>query len=224
MGIGSPALLSRFGVCALLVAVVAAALIGAPSAFADGGVGVPVVSVPAAPTVETVVAAVATAVPSAPASPAPAAALPQVHQVVQLPAPAPPAASPATPLISAPRPATSATPPAARSQAIRLRPVPVPHPKLVRHAPPAPSGATLPAKQPRRALDRAAGFEPQLPAAPERSPGLGAAGGSSGVVLLLLAVAAAAFTLARPWLGGRTVPRLGIPRSLALTLDLERPD
>jgi hypothetical protein len=82
----------------------------------------------------------------------------------------------------------------------------------------------LPAKQPRRALDRAAGFEPQLPAAPERSPGLGAAGGSSGVVLLLLAVAAAAFTLARPWLGGRTVPRLGIPRSLALTLDLERPD
>jgi hypothetical protein len=60
--------------------------------------------------------------------------------------------------------------------------------------------------------------------APSFGGNAGAASGGTGIVILLLAVGLGALALMRPRRGGRVVPFVRTPRSVALVLALERPD
>jgi hypothetical protein len=231
----------------VVLPLLAAALIGAPSAFADGGNGLPAlpapasvevsvpVEVPAAPVVDTTVADVAAAVvPAVTADdPQPTVPVPQAPPVpvavhvapIEPPSTGADAAGTTAAVTAAPAAPRPAAPAHARVHAPshRLSPVPFsPTPRLAASPPDAAPASQLvhpPATRDRRL---------PAPPAPDR-PASGLIGGSAGgagtgFVLLLLAVAATVLAVVRPRLGGRIASLLRVPHPAVLALELERPD
>jgi hypothetical protein len=218
----------------------AAALIGAPDAFADGGIGLPALpapasvavsvptEVPAVPVVDTTVADVAaTVIPAATAASQPPAvsATPPVSVVIHVVAFQPPSGGTdagATPgaVAAAPAAPLPATPVRAHVAARSLHLSPAPRPAASPpDAAPASQLVRPPAMRDRRL---------PAPPAPDRPAtgliGGSAGGGGTGFVVLLLAVAATVLAVVRPRLGARMTSLLRVPHPAVLALELERPD
>ena len=235
MGIRGPLLQPRFAACVALV-VCGAWLYGAPAAFADGALDVsppadPAVSVPPAPAAPTV-SDVSAAVPTATAPVEPVSHVSETVASLQSPAPA--LVKQLVSPVSPPRPANErpaastvhAMPPRKPPAARRSRPTTVPTPSRTAASPVRPQPELRPPAGRRASVNDVAGPRPPLTQQP--APGFtgsaGAVPGSSGIVILLLAIALGAFALMRPRRGGRIVPFVRTPRSVALVLALERPD
>ena len=204
-------LLGSLGAVALPL--LGATLIGAPSAFADGGTGLS--SVPVSLPLP-VVGTVPTTFPAPPAvAPTVEAAVPVVESdnVPATVAPSTVAAPPTRPVTAAPRPVRH---PQAPARISHRRHVAVSDDS---QASPASQAARRPVIRDRRV---------PTPPIPDRTV-TGLAGGSAGAagagfVLLLLAVAAAVLAVVRPSLGERITSLLREPHPALLALGLERPD
>jgi len=234
MGIRGPLLQPRFAACVALV-VCGAWLYGAPAAFADGALDVsppadPAVSVPPAPAAPTVSDASA-AVPTATAPIEPVSHVAETVASVQSPGPAlvkqlVSSVSPPHPANARPAASTGhATPPRKPPAVRRSRPTTVPAPSRAAASPvrPQPDLARPPGR--RASVYDVAGPHPPLTQQSVPFTGTaGAAPGSSGIVILLLAIALGSLVLMRPRRGGRVVPFVRTPHSVALVLALERPD
>jgi hypothetical protein len=203
-------LLGSLGAVALPL--LGATLVGAPSAFADAGIGLS--SVPVSlplPVVGTVPATF----------PAPPAVEPTVE-----------AAVPVIESDDVPAAVVSPTVAAPRTKPVTAAPSQVRHPQALarishrRHAAVSVSQASPASQAARRPVIR--DRRVPTPPIPDRTV-TGLSGGSAGAagagfVLLLLAVAATVLAVVRPRLGKRTTSLLRVPHPAVLALELERPD
>lgn len=220
--------MSRIGFWRSLGAVglplLAAALVAAPSALAEGGISLPVVPAPSALPVALPSAVVAT-VPATVAvvTSVTDGAVSVVPSASALPA-TPPAAAVAPTTVAAPRtkPVTTVTRPVTRSVPRHPQaPARISHRRHVAVS----VSAASPARQAGRfsvTRDRRV----PTPPTPDRTvTGLfgGSAAGAGAGFVLLLAVAAAVLAVVRPRLGERLTLLVRVPHPAVLALELERP-
>jgi hypothetical protein len=223
-------LLGSLGAVALPL--LGATLIGAPSALADGGIGLP--SVPASlalpvalpsavvGTVSATVAAATSVTDAAVSVLPPVSTLPAAPPVV-------PTVTAAVAVVGSDNASAAVAPP---TEPVTAVPRPLRHPQAPvrishrRHVAVSDSPAS-PASQARR-LPVTRDRRVPTPPIPDRTVagwfGGSAGAAGAGFLLLLLAVAAAVLAVVRPRLGERLTSLLRIPHPAVLALELERPD